>query len=69
MCDDPARAIVDASRVGKADIIAMATRGHGGLRRAITGGFTDRVVRASSVPVLVLNPHARVRIADAQPSP
>ena len=36
------------------DIIAMSTHGYGGLRRLLMGSVTDRVIRLSKVPVLVL---------------
>ena len=43
-------------RVG---IIAIATHGRGGLRRAALGSVADKLVRAASVPVLVTRPRGR----------
>jgi nucleotide-binding universal stress UspA family protein len=38
------------------DLIALATRGHGGIERALFGSVADKLVRGASVPVLVWNP-------------
>lgn len=40
------------------DVIVMATHGYGGVRRALIGSVTDKVVRGSPVPVLVVHPEA-----------
>ncbi len=37
-------------------VIALATHGRGGLRRVMLGSVADRVIRGSTVPVLVLHP-------------
>ena len=39
-----------------ADLIALATRGRGGLARLFRGSVADRVIRGASVPVLVYRP-------------
>jgi nucleotide-binding universal stress UspA family protein len=39
-----------------ADLVVMATHGRGGLRRAILGSTTDKVIRSVHVPVLVQRP-------------
>jgi nucleotide-binding universal stress UspA family protein len=36
-----------------ADLIALATHGHGGVRRFVVGSVADKVIRGASVPVLV----------------
>lgn len=52
----PATAIVDvAERVG-ADVIAMATHGYGGLRRTLLGSVADKILRSSTLPLLVMRP-------------
>ena len=53
---DVAQAIVAAVREFTGDMIAMTTRGEGGLRRLILGSVAEGVVRAGEVPVLLLTP-------------
>lgn len=48
-----ARAILDAGQPGRFDVIALSTRGRGGLSRLLLGSVADKVIRGSSVPVLV----------------
>ncbi|MDQ2902019.1 MAG: universal stress protein [Chloroflexota bacterium] len=38
------------------DILALATHGHGGIEQWIMGSVTERVLGASTVPVLVIRP-------------
>ena len=52
----PAAAIVGSVREALVDLIAMSTRGAGGLRRLVLGSVAEGVVRASEVPVLLLTP-------------
>jgi nucleotide-binding universal stress UspA family protein len=53
--DDPVHGIIEAADETKADLIAVATHGRGGLGRAILGSVADGVVRRSAdVPCLVL---------------
>lgn len=53
--DDPVHAILEAADETRADLIAVATHGRGGLGRAILGSVADGVVRRSAdVPCLVL---------------
>lgn len=54
----PSRVLVDASVELDADLIAIATHGRGPVMRALIGSVTDRVVRLSQVPVLVVPAHA-----------
>lgn len=46
--------IVEYAASVEADLIAMGTRGRGGVERLILGSVTDHVVRTSDVDVLVI---------------
>ena len=37
------------------DLITMCTQGYGGIKRRLLGSVTDRVIRSSETPVLVLH--------------
>lgn len=52
--DDPAGAILAAAREHGCDVIFMATHGRGGLGRLVLGSETQRVLAATTVPVLVV---------------
>lgn len=52
----PATAIVTQAEAWGADLIAMSTRGLGGLERLVAGSVADKVYRAASVPTLVVRP-------------
>lgn len=41
---------------GMCDLIAIATHGRGGLQRWALGSVTDRVLRATTLPVLIVRP-------------
>ncbi len=49
----PAVAILEAAEEVGADLIALSTHGRGGVARLLLGSVADKVVRGSSVPVLV----------------
>jgi nucleotide-binding universal stress UspA family protein len=51
--DQPARAILQTADIG---LIAMATHGRHGLNRLFRGSVTDKVLRGTTVPVLVQRP-------------
>jgi nucleotide-binding universal stress UspA family protein len=51
--DSPAETIVDYALRKRCGLIAMTTRGAGGVERWILGGVTDKVVRHGPTPVLV----------------
>ena len=40
-------------------VIALTTHGRGGFRRAVLGSVADKVVRASTRPVLLVRPVSR----------
>ncbi|HEX6049376.1 MAG TPA: universal stress protein [Gemmatimonadaceae bacterium] len=58
---DPSRIIAEAVREYLVEMIAMSTRGAGGLRRLVLGSVAEGVVRASEVPVLLLTPATLAR--------
>ena len=59
----PASAILsEASAVG-ADFIVMATHGYRGVQRALLGSTTDKVLRASDIPLLLYRPPEQTRRA------
>lgn len=56
VADDVAAAIVERAVHHKADYIAMATHGHSGIRRLLLGSTAEKVVRHSTVPVILYPP-------------
>lgn len=50
----PAREIVRYAERETCDLIVMGTHGRGGIDRLLLGSVAERVVRASSVPVLTV---------------
>ena len=52
----PAPAILRYAEEHAVDLIAVATHGRGGLPRLILGSVADKVLRAATVPVLVVRP-------------
>ncbi len=50
----PAAAIVEAARVGGADLIVMTTHGRSGLGRLILGSVAEAVLRGTSTPIMLL---------------
>jgi nucleotide-binding universal stress UspA family protein len=55
---DPAAGIHEAIRGELVDLIAMSTRGAGGVQRVLLGSVANRVVRTSEVPVLLVTPRS-----------
>ena len=51
---DPAERIVREAELWRTDLVVMATHGRGGLGRLVHGSVADAVLRASSVPVLLV---------------
>jgi nucleotide-binding universal stress UspA family protein len=49
-------AIIDYARENKAKLIAIATHGHGGVRRFVLGSTADYVLHHSTVPLLMVRP-------------
>lgn len=48
--------IHEAAEAEGADLIALATRGHGGLKRLLLGSVADKIIRGAATPVLVFRP-------------
>jgi len=51
--------ILNEARKWRADLIVMGTHGRRGLDRMLLGSDADRVIRRSSIPVLLIPPAAR----------
>jgi nucleotide-binding universal stress UspA family protein len=58
---DPPAAIAEAARTHGAHLIAMATRGRGGLERQLLGSVATATLQQASVPMLLLRPTALSR--------
>jgi nucleotide-binding universal stress UspA family protein len=56
IASDPAAAILQMAEEVEADVIALATRGYGAIKRAASGSVSDQVMRTSQVSVLVVHP-------------
>jgi nucleotide-binding universal stress UspA family protein len=52
-------AIVEEAQARQADLIAISTHGHSGLRRVFLGSVADKVIRASTVPIFIHRAAAR----------
>jgi nucleotide-binding universal stress UspA family protein len=52
----PAETITDFAQREKVDLIALATHGRSGISRWVFGSVADRLVRSSSVPILLIRP-------------
>lgn len=65
LSDDIATAILDYSARSRADIIALATSGGGGMSRFVFGTVADEVTRKSTSSLLVFHPRRPVENANA----
>jgi nucleotide-binding universal stress UspA family protein len=63
----PAETIVEAAKYWHANFIAMATHGASGLGRWALGSVTDKVVQATTTPVLVVRGAEGARAAPQAP--
>ena len=54
--EQTANAILDDAAAHAADLIALATRGRGGLKRLMVGSVADKVLRGADLAVLVYRP-------------
>lgn len=62
----PADAVLGFAEENGADCVAMATRGLGGWSRVVLGSTADKVVRGSTLPVLLLRPALTARATRPQ---
>ncbi len=62
--EQPAAAILDDAQKNAIDLIAMATRGRGGLKRLLLGSVADKVMRGAATPILVYRPVEKSAPAD-----
>lgn len=51
-----ARGILTAAVAGQADVIAVASRGRGALRRAVLGSVSSELMRFSTLPLMLVGP-------------
>jgi nucleotide-binding universal stress UspA family protein len=67
----PARAVLRCAAAHRCELIAIATRGLGGVRRILLGGVAQEVVHGATTPVLLVNPAAGAfsRVLDQGPEP
>ena len=69
MIGEPASTITSVAQEWKADVIAMATHGSGGLTRLVMGSVATGVVQRSRVPILIVRPSVVAKTAEtAAPS-
>lgn len=52
----PGSAILRYADEHAIDLVAMATNGHGGLKRTVLGSVTDKVLRGTDKPILIYRP-------------
>ena len=65
--ENVAEKIAEFARCEKADLIAIATHGRGGLARMIHGSVTDALTKSARVSVFVFHPSVREGVLDAKP--
>jgi len=53
---DPALEVVEVAKEGGYDLIVLGTHGRTGIRHALLGSITERVVRHARCPVLTIHP-------------
>ena len=66
VADRPAQAILDAVQALGCDLIVMASRGERGVRGWLHGSQTERVLRATHVPLLITRVEANEPLSDAE---
>ncbi len=55
---DPAEAIIEFCQKEKIGLVIMTTTGKSGLKRALLGSVTDRIIREPGFPVLAVRPES-----------
>ena len=53
---EPAEGILGAIKQVHADLVVMATHGHGNVRHLLVGSVTEEIIRNSAAPVLLIRP-------------
>ena len=53
---EPGEGILAAIRQMRADLVVMATHGHGNVRHLLVGSVTEEIIRASDAPLLLIRP-------------
>jgi nucleotide-binding universal stress UspA family protein len=56
VAEHAAPGILGAAEPPATDLIALATRGHGGIKRLLLGSVADKVLRGAATPVLIYRP-------------
>ncbi|MFD1641949.1 universal stress protein [Halohasta litorea] len=56
----PFKSITEYARANEIDLIVMGTHGRSGLKRFVLGSVAEKVLRTTSVPVLLVPPQASV---------
>lgn len=56
--DSAPSGILELAHADQTDLIVVGTHGRGGISRTLTGSVAESIVRASHVPVLIVNGHA-----------
>lgn len=64
---EPAQEIVDIAAEYPTNLIVMSTHGHGTLSRMLLGSVATEVMRQTSVPALIVPPHAPVPTSERAP--
>ncbi len=57
----PAKDLAKVAHEVGADLIAMATHGYGGFKRSLLGSVADKLLRSSSLPLLVTRQPQKIR--------
>jgi nucleotide-binding universal stress UspA family protein len=52
----PAETLLELGRPERGSLLALGTRGRGGVKRLMLGSVADKLVREAAVPVLVVPP-------------
>jgi nucleotide-binding universal stress UspA family protein len=53
---DPAEEIIEFAEKEHVDLIVMCSHGSGGIRRWVFGSVTEKVLRGTTIPVLIVRP-------------
>ncbi|HEY8852638.1 MAG TPA: universal stress protein [Gemmatimonadaceae bacterium] len=64
LSDDITSAILDYAARTKADLVALATRGKGGVSRLVFGSVADEITRRSATSLLVFHPKRCAAVED-----